>query len=149
MSDAKVIKDFLKTFPPILESLKKPMADMLYALRELQAVTDDYEDLDPDIQAFDTHCTDTTTHFLKLNRIWDDARQELEKMLASTNVKGKSRPKEAETAKAEPTSSARIPSTGDFVTRVQAAIKATPTNSPEMGGWSDHKVFLFAVRERL
>lgn len=143
MSDAKVIKDFLKAAPGLIESLKKPMADLHYAIRELQSVTDDYEDLPPDIQEFLDYAENAVNQYLRANRSWDDCRDELEKMSKAPTVKGKTVPKVPEAfgsaGKGEE----------DFVKRVKAAVASIPKNEPTKGGWSDHKVFIWAVREKL
>lgn len=143
MSDAKVIKDFLKAAPGLIESLKKPMADLHYAIRELQSVTDDYEDLPPDIQEFLDYAENSVNQYLRANRSWDDCRDELEKMSKAPTVKGKTVPKVPEAfgsaGKGEE----------DFVKRVKAAVASIPPNDPAKGGWSTHKVFIAHVREKV
>jgi hypothetical protein len=143
MSDAKVIKEFLKDAPGLIDALKKPMAELHYAIRSLQNVTDDYEDLPNDIQAFLAHAEEAVTAYLRANRGWDDAKDELEKMSKAPTVKGKTVPKVPEAfgsaGKGEE----------EFVKRVKAAVASIPANDPAKGGWSTHKVFIAHVRDKV
>jgi phage-related protein len=143
MSDAKVIKEFLKKAPGLLDNLKKPMADLHYTLRELQTVTDDYEDIHADIATFLVHAENAVGSFLKANRLWDDARDELEKMSTAKTVKGKS------VAKAPEAFGDAGHGEEDFVKRVKEIVASIPKSDPEKGGWSTHKVFIAHVREKM
>lgn len=137
MSDAKVIKDFLKAAPGLIESLKKPMADLHYAIRELQSVTDDYEDLPPDIQEFLDYAENAVNQYLRANRAWDDCRDELEKMSKAPAVKGKTTPK-TEPGTIE-----------DFAKRVLSIAASIPKNKPDQGSYGSEKVFVWAIREKM
>lgn len=142
MSDAKVIKEFLKDAPGILDSLKKPMADLHYALRALQNVTDDYEDLPGDIQSFLAQAEESVTAYLRANREWDDAKDSLEKMAKAPSVKGK-------VAAVPEAFGKHGRGEEDFVKRVKAAVAGIPPNDPAKGGWSTHKVFIAHVRDKV
>lgn len=143
MSDAKAFKDAVKKFPGLLEALKKPMAEIHYALRELQQVTDEYEGLDNDIISFIVNTEEAVSSYLRANRAWPDAAEELEKLAKSkvANTKAKLDVKEGfgDAGKGEE----------DFAARVKAIVAKVPPGDEKQGSYGPIKVFLWRVRQDL